>query len=428
MAGKILKALKSRLDDPFWKNVATLFSGSAIAQALPLIILPLITRMYSKEALGFYFVYVAIGMLTQIVASLKYELSIVLPKQNEDAHYLLTLNFVLVFVISLFMFLGIFVFKDFIIGIIKEPQLENWLFAIPVSTFFLGIFNSISYYFNRIKKYKAIAIGKVSKSIVFSVFQIVFALIGFVKSGLIMGLILGQFASMAMLLFYLLKTDYRFQIDMKEGKRLLVKYKDIPMFNTLIAFVNTLSNQLPLFLLAKWFGTVAAGDYGLANRIISTPLQLVSKSVGQIFYQESASINNKKGNVQKLIVTVYKRLIKIALIPTVLFTVFAPIIFKIFFGPGFFESARMVQIIVPWVFLGFISQSVSSVFTVLNKQKFMTYINVIVLVLRFGGLLVGYYFFNNVLISILCYALAGLFFNIFQLYYFYKIANQNVSY
>jgi O-antigen/teichoic acid export membrane protein len=108
MIEKIVGGIKARLKDPFWKNVATLFSGSALAQALPIIILPVITRIYSKEALGFYFVYVAIGLLTQIVVSLQYQLAIMLPKETKDAYKVLSLNFILVSGISLLMFLGLF--------------------------------------------------------------------------------------------------------------------------------------------------------------------------------------------------------------------------------------------------------------------------------------------------------------------------------
>ena len=77
----ISNRIKSLFEDPFWKNVATLFTGTTIAQALPILLLPLITRLYSKEALGVYFIYAGIGFLSQIIVSLQLQLSIVLPKK-----------------------------------------------------------------------------------------------------------------------------------------------------------------------------------------------------------------------------------------------------------------------------------------------------------------------------------------------------------
>jgi len=429
MIRSTIKAIKLRLTDPFWKNVATLFSGSALAQALPILVLPIITRIYTKEALGFYFVYAAIGMLTQIVASLQYQLAIVLPKEKKDAQKLLSINFILVVFISALIAITIWLLFDFIASFIQQKDLLLWLYAIPFSTLFLGWFNAISYYFNREKKYKIISVGKVTKSVVLSIFHIVFGIIGFLKSGLILGLILGQFASMLTLFVFLFKkTDFKPNFNFSELKAILFKYKDIPLFNTLISFLNTLSNQLPLFLLSRFFGTSAAADYGIANRILNTPLNLVSSSVGQVFFQESSNINNKKGDLHKLVKSIYKRLFKIGIIPLIIAAIFTPFIFKSLFGEQYISSALMVQIIIPWVFLGFLTQPVSSLFTVLKKQKFMSLINIVVLGFRFIALYLGFYLYNNMLISVLFYAIVGVLFNIFQLYYFLRISKENVTY
>jgi O-antigen/teichoic acid export membrane protein len=429
MVNKIIQGFKFRLSDPFWKSVAILFSGSALAQALPILILPIITHIYPKEALGFYFVYVAITMLTQIVASLQFQLAIVLPKDKEDAYKLLNINLILVFGISVTMLLGIWIFFDFIASFIEQREMLFWLYAVPFSTFFLGVFNALSYFFNREKDYKILSISRMTKSIIFSIFQIVFGVLGFLKSGLILGLIFGQIASMAYLLYFIiLKTDFRFKYKNKELKEVFLKYKDIPLFNTSISLLNTLSNQLPLFLLTRYFGVSTAGDYGLANRTVTTPMGLLGESVGQVFYQEASTRNNTKGNLHNLVKYIYKRLFKIGILPIVLLTVFAPFIFKLFFGEDYQSSARMVQIIIPWVFFGFLTQPVSTIFTVLNKQKLMFVINAIVLVFRFLALYLGYYFYNNVLVSVFLYTLVGVLFNIFQLFFFLKISKEHVTY
>ncbi len=425
----IREKISTVFEDQFWRNVATLFTGSAIAQALPILIFPILTRVYSKEALGFYFVYAAVGMLTQIVASLQYQLAIVLPKEKKDAQKLLSINFILVAFISALIAIAIWLLFDFIAGFIQQKDLLIWLYAVPFSTLFLGWFNALSYFFNREKKYKIISVGKVTKSVVLSVFHIVFGVIGFIKSGLILGLIIGQFASMLILFVFLFKkTDFKINLNLIELKAVFIKYKDIPLFNTLISFLNTLSNQLPLFLLARFYGVVTAGDYGLANRILNTPLSLISLSVGQVFFQESSDINNKKGDLHNLVKSIYKRLFKIGVIPIIFVTIFAPFIFQLFFGDEYLSAARMVQIIIPWVFLGFLTQPVSSLFTVLKKQKFMFFINMVVLGFRFIALYLGFYLYNNMLVSVLFYAIVGVLFNIFQLYYFLKISKENVTY
>jgi O-antigen/teichoic acid export membrane protein len=427
MIEKIVGGIKARLKDPFWKNVATLFSGSALAQALPIIILPVITRIYSKEALGFYFVYVAIGLLTQIVVSLQYQLAIMLPKETKDAYKVLSLNFILVSGISLLMFLGIWIFFDFIASYIEQKELLLWLYAVPVSAFFLGMFNALSYFFNREKKYKIISIGKVSKSFTFSVFHIVFGLLGFLSSGLILGLILGQMASMLYLLYCLFsKTEYKLQLSFSELKEVLLKYKDIPLFNTTLSFLNTLSNQLPLFLLTRWFGAGAAGDYGLANRMVTTPMGLVGQSVGQVFYQEAAAIQNKGGSLANIVKVTYKRLFKIGLIPFILLAFLAPWIFKLVFSADYVSSGEITRILIPWLFIMFLNSPLTFIITVLNKQRQMVLYDICLLIARFLALYFGYTIFKNLFIAVGLFSAVGFIFNIALLLYFQYISKKPI--
>jgi len=428
MLNKLSDKIKNIFNDPFWKNVATLFTGTAIAQALPLLLLPVITRLYSKEILGIYFVYASIGFISQIVVSFQFQLAIVLPKEKKDANNLLIINFVIVLAVSLLMFLFLFLFHNFISQFVKQKELLRWLYFMPVSAFLLGIFNAISYYFNREKEYKIISTGKVLKTLSYSVIHITFGFIGFVKSGLIGGLIVGQLISAVFLFFKLVyNTEFKFIFNVNELKSLLIKYKDIPLFNTVISFLNMLSNQLPLFLLTRFFNAEAAADYGLANRIVTTPMGLIGQSVGQVFYQEASVIKNQNKTLENIVKTTYKRLFKIGIIPFILLAVFAPFIFKIVFNTEYESSGQITRILIPWLFLMFLNSPLTFIITILNKQKKMIVYDVFLLISRFVALLLGYYFFNNVLVSVIFYSIAGFIFNGILVFYFILISKQPIK-
>jgi O-antigen/teichoic acid export membrane protein len=428
MGNYIRHRVQSIMSDPFWKNVTTLFTGSVIAQALPILFFPILTRIYTKEVLGIYFVFAAIGLLTQIIASFQYQLAIVLPKNTKDANHLLTINLIMVTSVSLLMLLIIWGFSDFILSLIEQKDLKNWLFYIPLSTFFLGTFNAISYYFNRFNNYKTISLGRVIKSVVFLVFQIGLGLLGYKYSGLIVGYLIGQGASLFFLFFYLFnEAEYKIQINMRDIKRLVLEYKDIPLFNTLISFLNTLSNQLPMFVLTRYFGAAAAGEYGLANRTISTPMGLIGQSVGQVFYQEAARLKNQGNSLENLVKTTYKRLLKIGIIPFILLALFSPWIFKIVFSNEYYTSGEITRLLIPWLFVMFLNSPLSFIITVLNKQKVMVAYDTFLLAFRFFALWAGYYFFDSLLIAIGFYSLVGFVFNALLLFYFLKISKQKAE-
>ncbi|PKP11432.1 MAG: hypothetical protein CVU09_03970 [Bacteroidetes bacterium HGW-Bacteroidetes-4] len=425
MHNRLISHFNKIINDPFWRNVATLFSGSAIAQALPILILPVITRLYSKEALGFYFVYAAIGMLTQIVASLNFELAIIIPKEKKEANTVTQLSYITVGFVSLMM-LGLIVFvNDYISIRITQKAFVYLIYAIPLSAFLLGVFNVSIYYLNRQNKYRIIATGKILKAVTFTLSQVVFGFMGNIPSGLIIGLIIGQFIS-ALYLIYKVFADkhFIFTCQFSNLLKMVRKYRDMPVFNTLISVIGTLSNQLPFFFLSKYFGVVYSGEYGLANRVVSTPMGLIGTSIGQVFYKEAADVVNKKGNLYHLVKTTYLRLLKIAFLPFLILFFLSPWLFPFLFSNEYQVSGQMTQVLIPWLFMSFLNSPMSYLFDVLNKQRFMAVFHVTYLITRVGGLFLGYYWTKNALITVAIFSAIGFLFNIYIIIYYLSISKQ----
>jgi O-antigen/teichoic acid export membrane protein len=187
-----------------------------------------------------------------------------------------------------------------------------------------------------------------------------------------------------------------------------------------------LSNQLPLFLLTRFFDAGAAADYGLASRVVSAPMGLIGQSVGQVFYQEASEIKNKNKPLDDIVKTIYKRLFKIGIIPFIILAAFAPVIFKIVFDSEYETSGQITRIIIPWLFLGFLNAPVSYIITILNKQKTILLYDTGLLISRFVALYSGYYFYNSIMISVLFYSVTGIIFNGLLYFYFIFISKHSV--
>ena len=69
------------------KNVLTLLSGTVIAQALPILFAPVLTRIFSPEEFAVYGVYIAVVMFCTVLSSGRYELAIILPEDDENLKY-----------------------------------------------------------------------------------------------------------------------------------------------------------------------------------------------------------------------------------------------------------------------------------------------------------------------------------------------------
>jgi len=423
MAKGNLKFIKSFTQDPFWKNVLTLFSGSILAQAILILIYPILTRIYSKEEIGVYFIYVSVVMVVQIISSFQYHLTIILPSKNSDAGNLLSINVFLLLITSSIYFIIILLFEDTFTRLIDEKRLVRWLLFIPLSTFFLGSTSALTYYFNRFKKYKKITTARIIRSCSIAIFQLLFGILNHKTTGMITGLLLADFLCLSFLIINIPgKRKNILNININQSIQLLKKYKDIPIYNTLLSFLNTLSNQLPILLLPRFFGVNTASDYGLSNRVVNTPMGMIATSVGQVFFRESSEHVNNGKDLHKLVKNTYTKLFKIAIIPFLTLFIFAPFLFELFFTEHYANAGIYTRILIPWFFMGFLNLPVTFLLTTLNKQKIFVQANTLLLISRTLALFAGYFWFKSAIIALALFSFTGVAYNIFIFFYLLHIS------
>ena len=88
----------------FYKNILTLLKGSVLAQLIPLIISPFITRLYSPKELGLLALFSSISIILGSVVNGRYEQALVLVKTENEANHLTILSLFISLVVSLLLF------------------------------------------------------------------------------------------------------------------------------------------------------------------------------------------------------------------------------------------------------------------------------------------------------------------------------------
>ncbi|MBL4577086.1 MAG: oligosaccharide flippase family protein, partial [Flavobacteriales bacterium] len=177
----------------FTRHVLTLSTGTALSQIIPILLAPLLTRLYTPVDFGLLTIYVSLSSLIAIVSTGRYEMAIVLPREDKDAVGIFALSLSIASGISLVSLLVFWTFQSEISGWYNEPQIKPWLLLIPLTVFLTGISQTLNYWLTRQKKFKSISAAKVSDS---SLNNLVKVGLGFRTTGvggLIIGNIIGQF-------------------------------------------------------------------------------------------------------------------------------------------------------------------------------------------------------------------------------------------
>jgi lipopolysaccharide exporter len=415
--------LFSFLKKEFVKNVLTLMTGSVISQVVIYVSILMLTRLFSSELFGVYFLFTSSVLLLKPVISLQLELAIVLPKKDEEAINIFALTTIVLFLLSIMLFLIILIFKKNILAFFEIEKLTYFIYLIPLSTFCYGFISTLNYWNNRTKSFKNISKGNIIKASTLSVSQIATGSSKFNNIGLIPGMILGQIIQIMLLLKVSFSSLNNFKKKISFNKIIFLakKYKDIPKFNTLISFLNTLSNEIPVLMITKYFGLANAGIYGLAIKVGRAPSGIVQESVSQVFFNKATEIYNKDENLTEIIKKTCKNLLKIGLlifIPLFIISFYLDIIL----GKEWQQVGIFLRVLIPWLFIMFLSSPLTSLIVILNKQKTILFYDVFLLLFRFLAFYFGYYIYNDILISLIFFSAVGVVFNIFILAYFFKVS------
>jgi O-antigen/teichoic acid export membrane protein len=410
-------------NEEFTRNLLTMVSGNALAQAIPIIASVFIARMYAPENIGAYTFFITIVNTLSVVAALKYNEAIVLSKYKDESIALFFLSIISMTIFCLFSFIFIWIFKDWILHNIDFPLLNNFLYLLPLAIFLMGLFTTFNFLNNYNKQYKVLATTRVTQNLSMSLFQILS--FNFSLGGLVFGYVFGLLLSVLQSYRYAKELVLN-QFNLKKVKYVFKKHIDFAKFYMPTAFVNKLSYALPIILLPMFYDMSVAGYYSYSTLIVLGPMGILSSSMQQVFYQKIASMHAKGENLYEYVKNTYEKLFLVGILPHLFLFLFAPLLFRIVFGVKWEISGEYTRYLMPWFFMIFLNSSVSSLYVIKKKQKEYFFLEIIIVIIRYVSLIIGYYFFKSGLLSIILYGLVGFMYEIFIFFYFLKISKNEI--
>ncbi|HRW21081.1 MAG TPA: oligosaccharide flippase family protein [Bacteroidales bacterium] len=361
----------------FSKNVITLLSGTTIAQAVPILISPILTRLYTPEEFGLLALFTSLSFILGAIANGCYEFAVILPKKDSDAINIAVLGALIAFVFSILLLVTVIVFNKPISTILGNVEFSLWLYLVPVSVLAISWFNIFSYYNVRIKQYRNIAKANIIKAMVLAIIQVS---LGFAKVGTA-GLISGQLASFFSgnykLSTKILKKSKLFSY--KRMKLMGKRYIDFPKFMLWSTLANTLSIHVSNIFINIIYSSKTLGFFSLANRTLGMPSSLIGSSIGQVFFQQASIEYQKYNNTKKIFVSTLKKLIIIGIPIFTLIFFFIEDAIALIFGEIWRITGLYCKILTPMFFIRFVSGSLSSILNIFEKQKIALLINLTLL-------------------------------------------------
>ena len=412
----------------FASHVLSLMTSSMMAQGLGIITAPIITRLYSPADFGIMAAFLSLTNIIAVVASWRYEIAIMLPKQEDEAKDVMLLASIITIGMSILSLFVMVFFRHKVASLLKTPELAFWLWFAPLNVFLIGFANILNYWTTRHKGFGLLAMSRLGSAAAGASVQIGG---GFLTSGGPAGLIMGQlvgWGTAAGVRFHRRGSQGGFKLGRTLSlKNLIARGKEYYLFPLLDSW-GTLANfgahKIPILIITYFFGTAVAGYYFLGYRVLNLPLAFVSSSIAQVFfqrYEEYKYSDNKAIFLWKMI----KSLGLVSILPSILMLVFAPIIFKICFGDEWTIAGEYIRVLTPVLFLRFIISPLSSVLWSEKKNSWSLMWQFFLLVSAIISLCIGGYY-NNIFLGLLLLSISHSIMYLILIMIIIKVSSKNI--
>ncbi len=351
-------------DRVFRKNLLTLLTGTTISQALGLLFLPILTRIYEPEAFGRFGMYYAAICVLGILATWRMEMALMLPKEQREARQiwkttlwllgLSTLGFACLLMPSIYFWPGL-----------AGEQLKIWS-ALVIGLFLIGFAELLMLWLSRAQMFKIIAAKNVLERISVTVLAFLFAYLGYTSWGLIWA----QLATLALIVGFMLWATYPTSpmqevVRLNKVRELVGTYRDFPLMQGWSTLFVIGATQLPNLLFGSRFDMEATGNVNLAYRIFEAPVNLFAVSFSSAFYQHISHLPSSE--ISRLFKKSASKLCLWLLPGFVLIGAIGPFAFPRVFGDGWKHAGDFAIPLAAATFFKILYLSHSSVFLVVRR-------------------------------------------------------------
>ncbi|WP_104489047.1 lipopolysaccharide biosynthesis protein [Acinetobacter indicus] len=405
----------------FLKAVSVLVGGTAFAQGIALLSLPILTRLYNPDDFSLFAVYFSLLAILSVSSCLRFEIAVPIPKKDSEAIQLVILAIISNFCISLLIGFIIWIFHSEIIEILKQPNFSTFIWLIPIGVFFSGMYNALQYWTTRKKNFYLIVKTRMTQSLSGVLIQIVMGLFGYNALGLIIGQIVKVSAGIRSLSvnFWLDASNVIKSIRLNTLKIVFKKNDHFPKYSTFEAFANSAGIQIPIIIIAALSIGPEAGYLMLAVQIMAIPMRFLGGAISQV-YLANAPEALDRGEIRLYTLNVLKELVKYGISILVLIGILSPVVIKYILGSNWAYVGILISWMIPWFIFQLLSSPISMIMHIVKKQKEMMILTIFGFVFKVSFLYIQYYFDKRYLVE--SYAISNAIFYFICFFVFTKNA------
>jgi len=362
----------------------TLVAGGALAQALPLLLGPLLTRLFTPAEFGLYHLFAAVAANLAVVACARYEFALPMARDDDEAQALRGLCLRILLGVTLLSALGAAGWW--------WAGAATWVAWLPLAVAAAGAVSLATLWATRAQRFSALAGARVLQ---YGGAALAQAAAGWAGAG-VSGLIVAPIAATLVATVWL-RLPLNLAAAQAHAMRAVARrFREFPLLNTPHAFAGALQDTVALALIAATLGPAAAGFWGLALRYLKAPATLVGSAVSQALYPKLAAAGAvPTAQARQALRRVMGALAGLAGLLVAVLWALGPWAFEALFGPPWREAGELARALAPYIGLHFVAAPLAVVTMAWQAQAWAlklalvgqgAFVVALALGLRWGGL------------------------------------------
>jgi O-antigen/teichoic acid export membrane protein len=338
----------------FTRNMLTLLSGTAIAQLIPLLATPVLTRIYTPEQFGALAILLAVANPLSLLVCGRYDLTVVLPRDDERANVLARLALLLAMVVSLLLGGLLWSFREPLSGLMGGEVALTPVLLAPLLFLLMGFFQPLNNWLIRKQAFMAMSVNKMVQTTGITLVSLGLGWWAF-EHGLMVGYVAGWALYVAFGAMQVRWKGFRFRpLQFAAMREAAMAYRSFPLYNALPAVMNTATLSIPVFLLTRVFDEQVTGQFNLCRQTIFLPVTFFATSFMQVYMQRASSTVAAGGAVLPSLRRSVQLLGGLALALVLVLLTAGPFLFGLVFGAQWTEAGTYARILALPIALQFV--------------------------------------------------------------------------
>lgn len=352
----------------FWSSVLVVLTGSAAAQAIPLVGSLLIARLFSPTEFGQFATWLGVVALGAVIITGRYEMALAIERDGVPRRTAARATLLLLLGGGGLITVGTVLVGR--IGLASDiPSLLLW--TIGPATVVIAASQTWQSWAAADGNYRDLSIIRIVQAGGVTLAQILAGLLDATAHGLVVAHLIGTAIGVLLASRILPLTGGSIAHGAESSAlAFLLRQRRFPILALPADAVNTAAAQLPLVLVAYRFDTDVAGLLALTLRIVGAPIGLLGASVLDVFRRRSAASYAERGECRAEYVDTFRVLSVGSFIVAVLLALTAESGFVLVFGETWRMSGTIAVWLMPMFALRFVASPLSYMFYVAGKQHF----------------------------------------------------------